>query len=157
MGLYNDKHRLFADYVNEMNAFAKAPKNEVETRELCEHYISSSECTWKNIFSAETGELVGFLILGKTGAEKHPDADRSIAEAYMTPDYRKKGLMKATIVDYESRHHCRWSMLVQKDNQDAQDYFAKLFEEMGYVPCELDASKVDASGEEMTLLGFKLK
>ena len=157
MGLYNDKHRLFADYVDELNAFR--PGNEIlpdDARELCDHYISSSDCTWKNIFAEDTGELIGFLIIGKAGEEKHPDAERSMKEAYVVPEYRRKGLMKAVIVDYESRHHSTYSILVQPANEDALHFWEKVYTDMNYKPIELDASKIEVA-EEMVLLGYAPK
>ena len=80
MGIYNDKHRLFDDYEKELNSFREAgcEVSPSESNAKCEAYISSSECTWKNIFAPDTGELVGFLIYGKTGAFKHPDADGAV-------------------------------------------------------------------------------
>lgn len=157
MGLYNDKHRLYADYVKELNKFRPGNEiSEVEAREQCDHYISSSDCTWKNLFAADTGELIGFLIIGKVGAEKHPDAERSMKEAYVVPEYRRKGLMKDVIVDYESRHHSTYSILVQSANEDAIRFWEKVYGDMNYKPVELDASKVEVT-EEMVLLGYAPK
>ena len=95
MSLYTDKHRLFAAYVKELNSFRPGnEQTEGEAREACDRYISCADCTWKNIFAPDTNELVGFLIFGKSGKEKHPDTDRAIAEAYVTPEYRRQGLAK---------------------------------------------------------------
>lgn len=156
MSLYTDKHRLFAAYVNELNKFRPDnPETETEAREQCDIYISSPDCTWKNIFAPDTNELVGFLILGKSGKEKHPDTDRAIAEAYVAPEYRRQGLMTAAVKDYESRHKCTYSLLVLRENMDALSYWEKLFDEMHYRPYELDASCVDADGDDLILLGFR--
>ncbi len=155
MGIYNDKHRLFDDYEKELNSFREAgcEVSPSESNAKCEAYISSSECTWKNIFAPDTGELVGFLIYGKTGAFKHPDAERSMAEAYVAPAYRGKGLMSDVVKDYETRHKCIYSMLVQDKNEYAKSYWTKLFDEIGYKAVELDASKANTEGG-LVLMGF---
>ena len=138
MGIYNDKHRLFQDYVKELNTFA-APEDAVSESDCaakCESYISSADCTWKNIFAPDTGELVGFLIYGKTGVVKHPDADRSIEEAYVAPKYK-----------------CRYNLIVQKGNDYAKGYWERLFEQMGYGPIELDETYIGGR-EDVLLMGF---
>ncbi|GEM_PF-6369668 len=155
MGIYNDKHRLFQDYVKELNTFA-APEDAVSESDCaakCESYISSADCTWKNIFAPDTGELVGFLIYGKTGAVKHPDADRSIEEAYVAPKYRRQGLMSDVVRDYETRHKCRYNLIVQKGNDYAKGYWERLFEQMGYGPIELDKTYIGGR-EDVLLMGF---
>lgn len=155
MSLYTDKHRLYQEYVKELNTFRPGfEMSEEEARESCDQYISSKDCTWKNIFAPDTGELVGFLIFGKSGNEKHPDTDRSIAEAYVTPACRRQGLMSAAVRDYESRHSCRYSLLVIEGNAYAKKYWQKLFADMGYRPVELDDSCVMADAERLLLLGF---
>ena len=155
MSLFEDKHRLFWAYVQELNTFRPGnEETEEEAREVCDRYISSPDCTWKNIFAPDTQELVGFLILGKAGKEKHPDSERAIAEAYVAPEYRGKGLMRECFLDYKSRHRCVYSLLVLKNNEKALEYWKKLFEEMHYLPRKLDPSFVEA-GEDVILLGFR--
>ena len=155
MSLFEDKHRLFWAYVQELNTFRPGnEETEEEAREVCDRYISSPDCTWKNIFAPDTQELVGFLILGKAGKEKHPDSGRAIAEAYVAPEYRGRGLMTAAIDDYESRHRCVYSLLVLKNNEKALRYWQKAFGKHHYRPIRLDPACVD-SLEDIVLLGFR--
>ena len=155
MSLFEDKHSLFWAYVQELNTFRPGKEEtEEEAREVCDRYISSPDCTWKNIFAPDTDELVGFLILGKGGKEKHPDSGRAIAEAYVAPEYRGKGLMRACFLDYLNRHRCVYSLLVLKNNEKALEYWKNLFEEIHFRPRELDLSCVD-SADDVILLGFR--
>ena len=106
MSLYEEMHALYQKYVKELNTFRKTsvqmPENEV--RKTCDEYIQASNSSWHNIYDPESKDLVGFLIIGKEFPEKHPDSLRSVAQAYVLPEYRKKGLMTAVMKDYMTRH-----------------------------------------------------
>ena len=69
------------------------------------------------------------------------------------PEYRKKGHMSDVVKDYETRHKCIYSMLVQEKNEYAKSYWTKLFDEIGYKAVELDASKANTEGG-LVLMGF---
>ena len=155
--IYNDKQRLFHDYVKELDTFRKMPdmRSDAQISECCDAYMSSKNCTWKNIFDPDTKELVGFVIFGKSGEEKHPDALRSVEEAYLAPASRKKGLVYECLRDYESRHHGVYSLLVIKGNLPAKEYWAKTFKKLGYTPVELEP--LQFTDDETELFGYKPK
>lgn len=135
MSLFEDKHRLYADYAKELSQYSGEEMSEEEIRDGCNDLINSRSCTWKNIFDPESGELAGFLIIGKEEPFIDPSvSDRSIEEAYIRKESRGKGLMTACVKDYESRHHVRYSYHVLKGNSYAEGFWKHLFGEMGYTP-----------------------
>ena len=156
MSLYLDKQKLYEDYVKELNSFRDYQMDLDETRESFNFYIQTDECTWKNIFDGK--ELVGFVIFGKGGGEVHPDADRGIAQAYVAPSHRRKGLMEDAVRDYASRHRGIFSLLVIDGNTYAKRYWNNLFTKMNYEAVSLDSSCIiQPEGEHLELLGYMPK
>lgn len=160
MTMYEEKHMLYQRYVSELNESFSDERYRIpeeDAREDCDEYICDKDATWKNIFSAD-GKLVGFLIIGKGGDERHPDSIRSVAQAYVLPEYRRQGLMTAALADYESRHRGVWSLLVIWGNTAAKAFWEKRFAELGYTPVSLDTGYVrDDLRGEFCLLGFRPK
>lgn len=137
MSLYEEKHALYRKYVNELDSFRETPLNlsDQECREICDRYIRTKVSSWHNIFvpaSSGKSDLVGFLIIGKGYPEKHPDALRSVAQAYVLPEYRGKGLMTAAMKDYLTRHRGTYSLLILKGNEYAAGFWKRFFEKEGY-------------------------
>ena len=92
MSLYEEKHALYRKYVEELDKFRKKPLrlSEKECRQICDDYIQSKNSSWHNIYDPASGELVGFVIIGKNYPEKHRDSLRSVSQAYVLPQYRKR-------------------------------------------------------------------
>lgn len=155
MSLYEDKHKLFANYRKELDKFYGSESSPDEVRKACDEYINSKKCTWKNIFDPDTNHLVGFLIIGKEPPERHYQTDRCIDEAYVLPEYRGRGLMTAQIKDYESRHRCRWGYFVVQGNEYAREYWEWIFREMEYRPVELDGTAVIDHDGLLELFGWE--
>lgn len=155
MGIYQEKHVLYQEYAKELDEFRHNPIHvtEEEVWQWCEAYIEDKECSWKNIFS-KTGELAGFLIIGKGGVEKHPDSDYGIAQAFVAAKYRKQGLMTAAISDYIQRHVGTYSLLVLKNNKHAIEFWNKVFLDGNYKKVDLNAKYVNSNGDDLVLLGF---
>lgn len=155
MGIYADKHRMYRDYCRELDRFRKNPlaAADAEIDKWCEEYISSRYSTWQNIFS-DDGKPVGFLIIGKAGNEKHPDAAYGISQAYIAPEYRGKGLMTDAVLRYVGEHKGIYGLLVIRGNTYAYDFWRKTFKMAGYRPYSLDAGCVADNGDDLILLGF---
>lgn len=134
MSLYEEKHALYRKYVDELDSFRETPLNlsDQECREICDRYIKTKVSSWHNIFDPATGSLVGFLIIGKGYPEKHPDALRSVAQAFVLQGYRGKGLMSTAMKDYLTRHRGVYSLLVLKGNDYAAGFWKRFFEKEGY-------------------------
>lgn len=157
MGIYLEKHELYREYAKELDRFRNIPINasEEKVRQWCDAYIEDIECSWKNIFS-KTGELAGFLIIGKSDIEKHPDADYGIAQAFVASKYRRQGLMSETVKDYIHRHPGTYSLLVLKNNNYAKEFWKKVFLSENYRKADLDTGYVNTNGDDLVLLGFSI-
>lgn len=157
MSLYDEKKQLYLDYCKELAVYYDDPSSamtEEEAESAFEEYITSEDCSWRNIF-AEDGNLAGFLIIGKHGRFCHPDAMRSISEAYIKPEYRGKGLMKAEAGGYLSRHPGVFALLVLKKNRAAKGFWKHLFKIQNFSPIYLDDSYVEPDIQnDAELLGY---
>ena len=154
MNTYEVKHGLYSKYIEELSQIAGVDKlmEGNECRKCCDEYISAKDSSWHNVFGQD-GKLVGFLIIGKEVPERHPDALRSVAQAYVLPEYRSRGLMSAALSDYMSRHRGVYSILVLKDYTNAKEIWNHLFKKNGYRECGLDREYVSA--DDCDLLGFE--
>ena len=141
MSLYEEKHALYRKYVEELDKFRKKPLrlSEKECRQICDDYIQSKNSSWHNIYDPATGNLVGFVIIGKNYPEKHRDSLRSVSQAYVLPQYRKKGLMSEVMSDYltRPRHKGVYSLLVLEGNRYAAGFWRRFFRKEGYVETTL--------------------
>lgn len=157
MSIYKKKHELYQEYCRELDLYRSIPivADDSTVDIWCDDYINDPNCTWRNIFDKESGDLVGFLIIGKNGSEKHPDADYGIAQAYVKPEFRKIGLMTSAVHEYLEKHNGIYSLLVIKNNEYALKFWSKLFAGADYKTCNLDERFVNDNGDELVLLGFK--
>lgn len=155
MGIYDEKQRLYRDYLKELDTYREAPLGLTDgaARRWCDDYISWKKSSWHNIYAPGGEELVGFLIIGKEVPEKHPDSIRSVAQAYVDPRYRNQGLMTACMADYMTRHRGVYSLLVLKNNENAREFWKNFFKKQGYRPVELDPSIV--TDNDVELYGFE--
>ena len=157
MSIYEEKHALYQKYVKELNTFRKTsvqmPENEV--RKTCDEYIQASNSSWHNIYDPESKALVGFLIIGKEFPEKHPDSLRSVAQAYVLPEYRKKGLMTAAMEDYMTRHRGIYSLLILTGNEYAKYFWSRFFRNEGYEEVTLDPDPAGYGGAVLVGYGPK--
>ena len=152
MTVYDTKKYLFSQYCIELSQIQPGLSMDSKTiKENCNTYISSKDCSWRNVYCG--GELVGFLIIGKSGIEKHPDSDYAIAEAYILPGHRGMGLMTAAVHEYVGAHPGTYSILVLQDNAYAKHFWTKLFNNLGYhaVPLNRDFLR---DGDAVELFGF---
>lgn len=162
MSIYEQKHNLYRDYCKELEQYKEKSDTESEFQTdnhsnvdiWCDDYINDKNCTWKNIFDDASGELAGFLIIGKGGSEKHPDADYGIAQAYVNPAFRNQGLMTKMIKEYLEKHKGIYSLLVINQNLYALSFWKKTFANAGYHPVNLDDKYVIDPDDNLILLGF---
>ena len=153
------KHALYQKYIRELDTFRDTPIQmpENEVRKTCEEYIQASNSFWHNIYDPASKKLVGFVIIGKEFPEKHPDSLRSVAQAYVLPEFRKKGLMTAVMSKYmkKSNHKGIYSLLILEGNEYAKGFWKKFFEKEGYEEVPL-APDPEGYGEAI-LFGYAPK
>lgn len=157
MSIYEEKHALYKKYIRELDTFREFPVQmpENDIRKICDEYIQARNSSWHNIYDPESKTLVGFVIIGKEFPEKHPDSMRSVAQAYVLPKYRRKGLMTSVMADYMTRHEGVYSLLILEGNEYAKGFWKKFFEKEGYEEVPL-APDPEGYGEAM-LFGYAPK
>ena len=154
MSIYEEKHALYQKYIRELDTFRDTPIQmpENEVRKTCEEYIQASNSSWHNIYDPASKKLVGFVIIGKEFPEKHPDSLRSVAQAYVLPEFRKKGLMTAVMADYMTRHRGVYSLLILEGNEYAKGFWKRSFEKEGYKEVSLEPAP--GGYEDAQLYGY---
>ena len=101
---------------------------------------------------------VGFLIVQPRLKESGVlvDADNYIVEAFVAPEYRRKGYMSRALAKACRRYPGAWCLHVYKKNHSAQNAWKQMFSELGYVAYEIDDPyKNSVEAEDFYFLGFK--
>ena len=153
---FDRRHELYAEYCGELNSFRgenETPVGMFEMYENCEEYFKAPDCTWHDVFM--DGQIIGFIIVGHHAPYAHPSSDYSICEAYIRPEYRKRGLMTSVVRSVVEDCPGRYSLLVLDNNQYAKAFWNKVFSSMRYVPYDLDMDCVDSHGDHVCVFGFK--
>lgn len=132
MSVYNDKHRLYREYVSELEALhgEKIFRSDDEVRAAADHYIGAEHARWMNIFDSGK-RMVGFLIICRP-PECHEHADYYIAQAYVEPDSRAQGLMTARLNEYLEGHRGTYVLYVLTGNEIAAGFWDHFFDKAGY-------------------------
>ena len=133
--LLQEKENLYTDYCLELNQFYPESKHmtSAEAIENFYEYCRDDRTKWINLFWEQ--KLVGFVVFLKFENEIH------VAEVYVKPEYRKRGLVTDTILDYISRHDTLYSAVILEKNEYAKQFWTKLFTKAGYHKVELISEK----------------
>lgn len=151
MSTYEEKHALYQQYIRELDTFRETPIQmpENEVRKICDEYINASNSSWKNIHDPVSKKLVGFVIIGKEFPEKHPDSLCSVAQAYVLPEFRKKGFMTAVMADYMTGHKGIYSLLIMEENEYAKGFWKRFFKKEGYKEVPLEPAPGGYKGAQL--------
>lgn len=134
VGLRARRCALYDEYNAELSHYGAVRGHPEETKTWAESFMELP-WRWVDIY-ADDGRLAGFLILG-FGLACHPECDVYIAETYLAPDHRGRGLMSAAVKDSLKKNFSRSVALdVLPKNELALAYWPELFREMGWPPCE---------------------
>lgn len=147
---------LYLAYLAELDTFRMTPRpesHEVQQQWFYD-YSDNKDCQWHDIYVNDC--LVGFLITSSILPNCHPDADYSICEAYVMPEYRQKGLMSNLVQRFTSEHPGIYCLLVLEGNQYAQHFWNHLFHHLGATDVVLTDSAIITNGEQVCLQGFHL-
>ena len=161
MSMYEDKHALYRMYVSELEAVSdvKIFRSDDEIRRTADHYINSEHARWMNILAVDDAagksHLAGFLIICRK-PECHEHADYFVAQAYIEPRYRGRGLMASRLDEYLEGHQGVYCMLVYKHNTNAKSFWEHYFvDRAGYKKARLhDMADRD---DGLVMLAFKPK
>lgn len=146
------RFRLLSDYLDELQDIAGRSRQSELKKIQYYHEICNSCMEWIDIWS--DGECAGFLIIGRK-PNCHPDADFYIAESYILPSYRRKGIMSKAVSEFVRLHSGIYCLLILKRNHYAKAFWKKLFNSLGYKYRYL--RDVGATNETCEQYGFSAK
>lgn len=152
----NGRKALYTAYLEELDTYRISPRPEPldEQQQWFYDYLNNNDCHWHDIIWDD--QLVGFMITSGVLPNCHPDADYSICEAYIVPEYRRKGLMSATVQRFVCEHPGIYCLLVIQGNRNAQHFWTNLFHQMGATDVALSSSSIVSNGEQLCLHGFRV-
>lgn len=109
---------------------------------------------WLDIYPTENEPQVpiGFLVIGFP-PNCHPNANYYIQEAYIRPEYRQRGYMRATVTSFLVSHPGTYCLFVIRGNEKAYLFWKHIFQENQYITCYLP--DVGAADECCTQYGFR--
>ena len=150
------RYQMLCDYLDELQRIKGLEAlSEGRKRKLYGDYQTDKNTQWVDIFLPESKEIpVGFLILGYP-PNCHPDADFYIEEAYIKPEYRRKGLMSGVVFNYIKTNPGTYCLFILNRNTVAYSFWFSVFAKLGYLPCPL--KDVGAGDEYCKQFGFKKK
>ena len=153
---FERRHLLYTQYCTELNGFrthGEQPMNMFEMYNHCEEYFKASECTWHDIHMDD--QIIGFIVMANRVPYVHPECDYAICEAYIIPEYRRRGLMTQVVRSLVEEYPGQYCLLVLDGNEYAKKFWNKVFASMRYEPCDLDDSCVNGNGDCVCNFGFK--
>lgn len=122
-----DRFLLFSSYMEELSLYDPEIRNMTpeEFTSWFNEYLSDDYCFTDIIVD---GHIVGFAIISAPGSSKCYDGcDYYIAQAYIRPEYRRRGLMTKTMVDIFSKNKGSYCYEVLAGNDGAKAFWDKLF------------------------------
>ena len=147
------RYKMLCNYLDELWAIkGLTPQEDSEKKQFYAEIISNNHTQWIDI--RKGNKLVGFLLIG-TPPNCHPDANFYIEEAYIMPSYRRNRLMSLTVSEFVKNNKGIYCLFILKRNVPAQNFWQKIFTELGYTPYYLQ--DVGAGDEFCIQYGFKPK
>lgn len=130
-----EKHRLalYKRYGDELNEICPEPADLAEEQKqnvILEYIWNVRGCDqWIPILA--DGEEVGMLIMS-TPPNCHPETDFYISQAYVLPEYRRRGLMSAALEEYMASHVGKYGLIILQGNEEAEKFWFRFFEKHGF-------------------------
>lgn len=122
----NNRQRMYLDYKRELCAMDGVGLRATEAEYLQDIFVSETRpdlAEWIPIFHGP--DEVGFLIVTHGKLLKRGE-DYRIEEAYIKPEFRKRGLMTETVRKYLATHPGKYSMQVMVNNPAAARFWFRL-------------------------------
>ena len=127
--MYNKYFRELEQYMDDSAKIKGIPDEHIKL--ICDEYINSPNVSWKNIFN-DKNEIVGFLLMGKDYEDDYIQSDYFILEAYVLPEWRRKGLMSERMKRYINNHPGKYAALIYTKNKNAATFWNHIFESNGF-------------------------
>ena len=146
------RENLYTEYRKEMDDMQQLSYNISEYAMDLWDFLEDNN---KWIPIVHNGEEVGFICMCQHPC-CHPDADWFLREAYVRPEYRRKGLMRQALLKFLKRNPGRYCLFVMENNITAQKCWQHIFDSAGYVPIKLRQLE-EFKDVKVPLYGFKPK
>ena len=128
--MLNERIKIFKNYADELSSIAgELLFTPQEAEKTVVDYSLRDWYEWHDI--CDNGKEVGFIIIA-TAPQCHSMADFYIANAYVKPEYRKKGLAEKCLKNILDQHPGRYCYNVIKKNKKADEIWKKIFGRAGY-------------------------
>lgn len=121
-----DRFLLFSSYMEELSLYDPEIRNMTPEAftDWFNEYLSDDYCFTDIVVD---GRVVGFVIISAPGSSKYAGCDYHIAQTYIRPEYRRRGLMTKTMVDIFSKNKGSYCYEVLAGNDGAKAFWDKLF------------------------------
>lgn len=148
--------KMFSDYLDGLQKLMGLPQYSYAKKvELFQNYYASADSRWIDIYSDQPKkDPVGFLVVGFP-PNCHPNANFYIEEAYIRPEYRRRGFMSAAVSDFVQGNPGVYCLFVVRGNEGAYGFWKGIFGKNGYTPCYL--ADVGAADAYCTQYGFWMR
>lgn len=117
------RYKLFSEYITEIRNLMNKTIEPNEIHNMFQEI--KKDMRKRNTEWIDIGD-VGFIIVGKS-PNCNPSCDYYIEECYITPEYRRQGLMTETIKDYVTDHNGTYCMFIINENAIAKKFWESLF------------------------------
>ena len=127
------REQLYLEYRQEMDDMQELEYNEAIYEADLQDFLEE-ENEWVPVI--HNGEEVGFIEFCAFPF-CHPDTDWFLREAYVRPEYRRKGLMQKTLLEWLRKCPGRYCLFIMDKNTPAQKCWHNAFQKAGYKPMNL--------------------
>ena len=125
----SERYKMYHEYMREILQMSDDEYSEKDTDKAFCFYLDRTFIEWIDIYFGT--RLVGFIIIGSY-PECHPDADRFIIQAYVQPEYRRRGLASDVVSEYIRNNPGTYVMDILKANEPARKFWFETFYKNGY-------------------------
>ena len=122
---------MYCEYLSELRQIQGDLPGQGTFMERFESVWEAEDTVWHFLYDGKN--VAGFVVIGLY-PNCHPAADYYIEEAYVTPSFRGRGLMKDFILRHTREHGTVYCMFVLTKNVKASAYWDYVFSLAGYEP-----------------------
>ena len=148
---YKTRLELFSDCLDYLDSLTGEHSSPNKKKTYYYSTRNNPYAKWIDIVDSDLNKPVGFLVIG-TDPNCHPDADYYIQEAYISPEYRRKGLMSKAVSDFIKEHEGTYCLFIIDNNEIALKFWSAVFKKTKYKSVNLSEIRVNGP---YSLYGYK--
>ena len=122
---------MYCEYLAELQQIQGGLPGQGTFMERFRALWEAEDSSWHFLYDGK--DVAGFVVIGLY-PNCHPAADYYIEEAYVSPSFRGRGLMKDFILRHTREHGTVYCMFVLTKNVKASAYWDYVFSLAGYEP-----------------------